>query len=194
MKITAKTLLALLVSVAVATYVGSIANAQAPAAKPAPPTGKAVPPVSGLRIEGNLLQVMRGVLYPASNVLFAAQSDISKLPPAEDPSSSPNPLTNMYGGWTAVENAAIAISEGANLLVLPGRLCSNGKPVPVQRADFQKYVQGLRDAGQVAYKAAQMKSTDAMGDAAGAVSDACSNCHNVYRDKPSGDVKDRCVP
>ena len=41
---------------------------------------------------------MRGILYPASNVIFAAQEDITKLPVAADPSVSPNPLTSTYGG------------------------------------------------------------------------------------------------
>jgi hypothetical protein len=145
------------------------------------------------KIHANLLQLMRGVVYPASNVIFAAQTDISKLPPAADPSVSPNPLTSTYGGWEAVENAALALSESANLISLPGRLCSNGKAVPVQRADWVKYVQGLRSAGLAAYKAARSKNTDAMVDASGTVADACSACHDVYREKKGG-IKDRCMP
>jgi len=31
-------------------------------------------------LDANLLQLMRGTLYPASNVLFAAQEDLSKQP------------------------------------------------------------------------------------------------------------------
>jgi len=33
-----------------------------------------------------------------------------------------------YGDWTAVENAALALTESANLIALPGRLYLNGKP------------------------------------------------------------------
>src|ERR1051326_7316449 len=75
--------------------------------------------------DANLLQLMRGTLYPASNVLFAAQEDPGKQPQAADPSVSPNPLTNTYGGWQAVENAALAIAESSRLLTIPGRVCSN---------------------------------------------------------------------
>ena len=113
--------------------------------------------------------------------------------PAADPSVSPNPLTSTYGGWQAVENAGLALAEAANLVVLPGRLCSNGKPAPVQRADWVKYTQGLRDAGMAAYKAAQSKSEDAMVDVSGKVADACASCHDVYREKKGG-VADRCLP
>jgi hypothetical protein len=136
---------------------------------------------------------MRGILYPASNVIFAAQEDPTGLPAPKDRSTSPNPLTTTYGGWQAVENAGLAIAEAANLLLVPGRVCSNGKPAPVQRADWVKYVQGLREAGRAAYKAAQSKSTDNMVDVSGTVSDACAACHDVYREKKGG-LQDRCLP
>ena len=110
---------------------------------------------------------MRGILYPASNVIFAAQDDLAKQPKPEDASTSPNPLTTTYGGWQAVENAALAIAESANLVMMPGRMCSNGKPAPIGRADWVKDVQRLREAGRAAYKAAQKKDTDAIVDVSG---------------------------
>ena len=144
------------------------------------------------RVHGNLLQVMRGIVYPASNVIFAAQSDDpATIKPAADPSTSPNPLTSAYGGWTAVENSGIALAEAANLLIVPGRTCSNGKPAPIQNADWQMWVQELRDAGMATYKAAQSKNQDAILDAAGAVSEACAHCHDKYREVPGG-VANRC--
>src|SRR6185436_14768043 len=76
---------------------------------------------SGMRTDVDLLHVMRGILFPASNVVFAAQEDMSTWKPAADPSTSPNPLTSTYGGWAAVENATLAIVESANLLLIPGR-------------------------------------------------------------------------
>jgi cytochrome c556 len=51
----------------------------------------------------------------------------------------------------------------------------------------------LRAAGLDAYKAAQKKDKDAMVDAGGKVSDACAACHDVYREKKTGN-KDRCLP
>lgn len=173
-------------------------GAQAPA-KPAPakPAAAAAParPAAGARVQGNLLQVMRGVIYPASNVVFAAQEDPAAVKPAEDPSVSPNPLSSTYGGWTAVENAGIAIAESANLLTLPGRRCSNGKPVPMQNADWAPFVQGLRDAGMTVYKAAQSKNQDTMLEAVDQMTTACSNCHDVYREKTEkqGGLAARCT-
>jgi hypothetical protein len=186
-------LLGLSVCVVIASSLLGIASqAQAPAAGTAPKAAAAPARAAGPKAEENLLQLMRGILYPSSNVIFAAQNDISKIPPAPDPSVSTNPLTNTYGGWTAVENASLALSESANLLIIP-RMCSNGKPAPVQRADWQQFVAGLRKAGQEAYKAAQSKSSDNIVDAAGDVTDSCSACHNVYRDVKGG-VAARCTP
>jgi hypothetical protein len=136
----------------------------------------------------NLLQVMRGIIYPASNVIFAAQSeDPGTIKPASDPSTSPNPLTSTYGGWAAVENAGHALVESTNLLTIPGRVCSNGRPAPVAAADWKMFVQELRDAGMVTVKAAQAKNQDAVIDAAGVVAEACAHCHDKYRE-----VKVRC--
>ena len=176
-------------AIAAFLFAGVAHAQQAPARKE---TARATP-VAASKIDANLLQLMRGILYPSSNVIFAAQDDLSKQPPVDDASTSPNPLTTTYGGWQAVENAALALSESANLILLPGRMCSNGKPAPVRRADWVKYAQGLRDAGRAAYKAAQSKNREAMVDVSGTVSDACSACHDVYREKKGG-VQDRCLP
>ena len=144
------------------------------------------------RVPGNLAQLMRGIMFPASNVIFASQgTDPATVKPADDPSTSLNPLGSSYGGWQAVENAGLALAESANLLLLPGRLCQNGRPVPIQNADWQMWVEGLREAGMTAYQAAQSKSQDAMLDASDVMATACANCHEKYRDVP-GDVPSRC--
>jgi hypothetical protein len=165
--------------------------AAAAAQAPAPARGRGTAPAA--RVHGTLLQVMRGILYPASNVIFAAQSeDPATIKPATpDPATSPNPLTSAYGGWTAVENAGITLAEAANLLTIPGRTCANGKPAPIQNADWQMWVQELRDAGMATYKAAQSKNQDGILDAAGVVSEACQHCHDKYREVPGGE-KNRC--
>ena len=143
------------------------------------------------RVHANMLQLMRGVLYPASNVIFTVQSDDpDSFKPGLRPSTSSDPLTSAYGGWAAVENAGMALAESANLLILP-RQCGNGKPAPIQNADWQMWVQELRDAGMAAYKVGQAKNADAILDAAAAVSDACLHCHQKYRNVPGG-APNRC--
>jgi hypothetical protein len=153
-------------------------------------------PRATVRVQANLAQVMRGILLPTSNVVFFAQSNNpGDVKAASDPSSATDPLASTYGGWTAVENSSLALSEAAILLTVPGRLCSNGRPVPVMNADWVKFVQGLRQAGITAFKAAQTKNQDKMLDAADAVTTACANCHNVYREKTEaqGGLAGRCT-
>jgi hypothetical protein len=134
---------------------------------------------------------MKGLLYPNANVVFAAQSDNpADVKPAKDPGTATDPLASTYGKWEAVENSSLAIAEAANLLAIPGRKCSNGLDVPVKNADWPKFVQGLRDAGMTAYKAAQSKNQDNILMAADVLTTACSNCHEKYREKPH--LADRC--
>ena len=133
---------------------------------------------------------MKGTLYPASNVVFAAQDqNPADVPRAKDPNMATDPLTSVFGKWEAVENSALAIAEVANLLTLPGRKCSNGADVPLKNPDWAKYVQELRDAGMTAYTAAKAKDQDKMTDAAGVLTTACANCHGKYREKK---LADRC--
>lgn len=161
------------------------ARAQAPKQAKAP--AAALKP----EVTADLRQLMRGILFPNSNVIFFAQGDDpAKVQPAKDPSLSPNPLASSYGGWTAVENSAKALSEAANLLILPARKCANGLPVPINNPDWPKFVQGLRDASLESYKAAQSKNMDNIVTAAGDLSTACSNCHDKWREKPT--LEDRC--
>jgi cytochrome c556 len=117
---------------------------------------------------GNLKQVMRSVLLPNSNIIFEVQSKTPKYDLE----------------WQPVAKAAIAIQETANLILLPGRTRSNGQPVPVQAADYMQFAQALAAAGGKCLKAAQAKSLDAIGNCTDLLSDACDNCHKVYRDKP----------
>lgn len=176
----------------VAILCAGIATAQGPA----PRTTPVARPAARAMVHGNLLQVMRGILFPNSNVIFAAQSeDPATVKPDAEPTAATNPLASTYGGWQAVENSSIALAEAANLLTIPGRLCSNGRPVPVQNADWAKFVQGLRDAGMAAYKAAQSKNQDAIVDVSDQVTTACANCHNVYREKTDaqGGMAARCA-
>src|SRR4051812_27640751 len=70
-------------------------------------------------VHANMNQLMRGVLYPAANVVFFAQADDPgevKPIPGNDPGMATDPLTSTFGGWQAVENAALALAESANLI------------------------------------------------------------------------------
>jgi hypothetical protein len=141
-------------------------------------------------------QLMRGILFPLGNTVFFAQSDDPEaLPRDAQPSASPNPLTGLFGGWQAVENSALALAESADLLLIPGRTCSNAEVVDVEQADWIRFVDDFRRDSVAAYEAALTKDQDAMVDASGALSEACLACHRVYRREPTpGDATERCIP
>jgi mono/diheme cytochrome c family protein len=133
---------------------------------------------------GDLNQVMRGILFPSSNILFDVQTqdpDAQKRVVATDASNVTTRFANVYEPWVVVQIAAIALAESAPLLMAPGRRCENGKPVPVERADWQKYVGGLVEAGRAAYKAAQTRNQETVSEATNVVAEACLNCHQVFR-------------
>ena len=117
---------------------------------------------------GNLKQVMRAVALPNSDIIFAIQQK--------------PPKTDME--WQAVVNAAVAIEELENLIMIPGRIRSNGQPAPVQNADYAKFAAALAPAGRDCLKASLQKNQDAVTNCTDSLSQACDNCHKVYRDAP----------
>src|SRR5689334_13762352 len=148
---------------------------------------------TSMQVQTDLNHLMRGVFYPPSNVVFSAQIDNPgdlKFVPGKDPAMATDPLLSTFGGWQAVENAALALTESANLLLLPGRKCANGVPVPITNPDWPKFVQELRDAGMKAYKVAQTKNQDSMVGVADTLTTACANCHRKWRDRRT--LADRC--
>jgi hypothetical protein len=142
------------------------------------------PPVPS--VPADLNQLMRGVLYPAANVVFSAQADNPadiKFVPGHDPNMSTDPLTSTFGGWTAVENAALALAESATLLSVEGRRCANGVVVPTKDASWVAFVQQVRDASMQAYAAAKAKDQDKMIETAEPLNASCTGCHRKFRDR-----------
>jgi len=139
--------------------------------------------MSSPEVSGNLAQVMRGILFPNSNILFDVQSiDPEDPPPVDTRDGATATFGGIYAGWQVVENAAIALNESANLMSIPGRLCENGRPVPLAQADWIQFTQQLRDAADVMLVAARARNQAAASDATNDVAEACLVCHEVYRD------------
>jgi mono/diheme cytochrome c family protein len=147
-------------------------------------SGRSYPP------QGNMAQVMRGILFPSSNIIFNVQGHdpgVKLTPPDEGESPGAFNWTvwgsGIYSGWELVDYAAIALAESAPLLMTPGRRCENGKPVPINDPEWIKFTDDLVTAGMAAYRASQTRNQDKVSDITEKISDACFNCHQVYRDK-----------
>ena len=157
------------------------------------------------RAPGSLAQVMKGILFPSSNLIFNVQNqDPGEQKVGWQPGTTAFAWADwgagIYSGWEMVDNAAIAIAESAPLLLTPGRRCENGKPVPIERADWVRFTMEMAEAGRAAYRASQSRNRDAVIEETNRIADACLQCREVYRDKPGGSTIDpsnkaaRCVP
>jgi cytochrome c2 len=138
-------------------------------------------------LEGNLAELMRAIAFPNANIIFNLQLKDPAAQRKKQPAASPFDYVEwgatVYPGWLAVDQAAIALAETAPLLLTPGRRCQNGRPVPVDRADWKQYVAALADVSRLAHKASQARNHEAFAGISEKLNDACANCHKVYRDK-----------
>lgn len=153
---------------------------------------------------GNLAEVMRGIMFPSSNLLFNAQTQDPGLP--HETFDATNNFSwvewgaGIYSGWQIVDYAAIALAEASPLFLTPGRLCENGQPVPVEQEDWIQYTADMVEAGKAAYRATQTRDQATVSEVTNVIAEACYNCHEAYRDKPGGTVEDpsnkaaRCIP
>ena len=178
-----------------------VLSGAAPAIAPAASRVPAFPPT------GNLAQVMRGILFPSSNIIFNVQTYDPGAPvkPGQVGAGATTSFSwvdwgaGIYKGWEIVDYAAVAVAESAPLMLTPGRRCENGRPVPVDRPDWIKFTQELAEAGRAAYKASQTRNQEMVSDASNQLADSCLHCHQVYRDRrranadPS-DTSARCLP
>ena len=150
--------------------------------------------------EGNLAELMRAIAFPNANIIFNVQLKDPGAQKKKQPAAAPFDYvewgSTIYPGWLAIDQAAVAITETAPLLLTPGRRCQNGKPVPVERADWKQYVKDLVEIGKLARNTSQARNYDAFVEVSEKLNDACANCHKVYRDKggTEGSGATRCQP
>jgi len=157
---------------------------------------KAYPPL------GNMAQLMRGIFFPNSNLLFTVQT---RDPAAPQPKPTPEQLAQgfsvfdwgqgIYGGWQTIDNAAIAIADAGPLMLTPGIRCENGRLAPVTEPDWIKYTEDMIAVARKMYKLSQSRNQEAVSDATGDLSDSCAACHNAYREvRIRGQVPDPTDP
>ena len=95
-----------------------------PASNAAPP--RAASAAASFPPAGNLAQVMRGILFPSSNIIFTVQThDPNEKSTAPDAAAGGGFNwavwgANIYAGWDMVDYAAVALAETFSAL-LPSR-------------------------------------------------------------------------
>jgi mono/diheme cytochrome c family protein len=159
---------------------------------------------------GNMAQLMRGIFFPNSNLIFTVQTnDPAAKPEKVDASTQSRGFSwidwgaGIYGGWELVDNAAIALADASPLMLVPMR-CENGRQAPVSEPEWIKYTERLIEVSRRIYKISQTRNQEAVAEATGDLSDACAACHGTYREiRTRGQVFDpndpsnkanRCLP
>lgn len=173
-------------------------GARPPAAAGAAPLAPvASHPAASFPPAANLAQLMRGIFFPSSNIIFNVQGH----DPGEKKDGKPYEPSStgafnwadwgagIYSPWEVVDFAGLAIADAAPLLLV-ARRCENGRPAPVEKDDWNQFVRELVDAGKAAYKASQTRNQETVSDVSNQIADACLHCHERYRDKPGGTTAD----
>ena len=138
---------------------------------------------------GTLNQLMRGVFFPNSNLLFTVQTRDPAAPlPPPDPAAKGAGFSvfewgqGIYTGWPVIENAAAALADASPWMLSPGLRCENGRLAPVAEPDWIRFTDQMVAVAKRGYRLAQTRNQEAVSEWTGDLSDACAACHGVYRD------------
>jgi mono/diheme cytochrome c family protein len=137
---------------------------------------------------GNMAQLMRGIFFPNSNLIFTVQTrdpGAPAKPTADNPNAGFSFVdwgAGIYGGWELVDNAALALADASPLMLAPGIRCENGRLAPVSDPEWIKFTEELIAVSRRVYRLSQTRNQDAVAEATGDLSDACAACHGVYRE------------
>jgi hypothetical protein len=130
------------------------------------PAVSAKPVVAVLPV-ASIKQIMNGIVAPGANAVFNAvsttvsQKGIEEVFPRNDDE------------WAALGNSAAGLAEAGNLMLIEGRAVDNGDWITMSRQ--------LIDAGKLALKAVEAKSTEDVLTAGERVNESCDNCHAKYQ-------------
>jgi len=123
--------------------------------------------MAGVTPVASVKQIMKGITGPAADVVYnavgttvTAKGTVEKAPHTD-------------AEWEDVGNAAAALIESGNLLLMGSRAVDNGDWLTQSRA--------LIEAGTLALKAAQTKNVDGVFAAGEPVNLSCDNCHLKYK-------------
>jgi mono/diheme cytochrome c family protein len=144
---------------------------------------------AGYAPTGTLNQLMRGVFFPNSNLLFTVQTRDPAAPvPPPDPAAKGAGFSvfewgqGIYTGWPVIENAAAALADASPWMLTPGLRCENGRVAPVTEPDWIRFTEQMISVARRGYRLSQTKNQEAVSEWTGDLSDACAACHSVYRD------------
>jgi hypothetical protein len=132
------------------------------AAAPAPlASAVAAPPVASVK------HVMRAMTMPNAAAIWDSVSTIVDSKGVQEN----QPRTDEE--WAAVEASAAVLAESANALLVEGRA--------IDRGDWVKFANALRDSANTALGAAQKKDAAGILEVGEVINASCDACHERYQ-------------
>jgi len=162
-----------------------LAGCSKPAPEQPPPAAPPYHPVASIR------EVMNSVIDPNVDVVWnAVKTVIDHGKPIEHAPANDEE-------WAAVRHGAMTVSEGANLLMMPGRavappgagsLAPGIELAPDQvralidksPSGWNQFARALQDSLQPAIAAIDKKDAQALFEAGDKIDEVCESCHQVF--------------
>ena len=176
---------------AILTMVGFAALTVAGCAKQQAATS--VPPTPQYQLTATVHDLMEGLIDPSADTLWDSVAYIASAAGVEDR----QPRTAEQ--WQAVRTAAVNLIEGANLLIMPGRVVAIDPPASppqpglgeLSHAQIQKRIDanhealvqlahGLQSAGMQALAAIDARNAQSLMDSGATIDSACEACHVTF--------------
>lgn len=174
----------LLTSLVLIAACSKSAETTAAAPTPAPPPPEYVPTAT-------VKDLMQSVVDPNADVVWLAVTTVQSAKGTLDT----RPRTDEE--WTKVRHGAIALTEAANLLMVPGRHVarpgekSETPGVELEPSEMEalinkdltgwrKRAHGLHEAGLAALQAIDVKDADKLFEVGEQIERACEGCHSQY--------------
>jgi hypothetical protein len=112
-------------------------------------------------------QIMKGIVTPAAMKVFESVSTTVSIRGVEEK------FPRDDAEWEEVGNAAAALIESGNLLLMGSRA--------IDKEDWVKMSQAMIEAGKVTLKATEARSADGVLAAGEQLNQSCDGCHRKYQ-------------
>ena len=126
------------------------------------------PPPVPFKAVADTKLLMQSVVDPNADLVW----DAVKIIDTKEGTQDIRPRTDAE--WTAVRNAAVAVAESGNLLMMVPRAKNGG--------EWMQLAQDMITTGEAAIRAAEAKNAEKLFTVGGDIYDSCSNCHRKYLD------------
>jgi hypothetical protein len=165
-----------------------IAAAACSKSQPAPAAASDTPPYQPA---ATVKDIMQSIVDPSADVVWGAVTTVQTAKGTIDT------VPKTPEDWLKVRHGAVGLSEGANLLMMPGRHVAQPheksetpgvelEPSEMEvlinkdRPAFYERAKALHEAGMAAIAAAEAKDSQKLFEVGEQIERACENCHAHY--------------